>query len=110
MKEPRIKAVEPPMRMADEPPIEAEAAVEYAEPSWPQPIDTAPHDGAIVLVSADGAERAACWHTTRVRNFAQRRWDVTGWWTDPVTAQKLTFEPTEWRPASGFATQPVAAE
>lgn len=121
MKEPRIKQVEPPMKMANELPIdtatiddapEVEAMLadpEQAEPTWPQPIDTAPKDGALVIVAKGGVEQRACWYVTRVRNPRERCWDVTGWWIDPLTRQKLLFEPTEWRPSEGFATQAMAS-
>ena len=107
MKEPRIKSVEPPMRVAEELPIEPvvgeiEISEGQADPSWPLPIDTAPRDGAIIKVSSGAMEQNACWRITRVRNAEKRCWDVTGWWIDPITRQKLGFEPEGWRPAEGF--------
>jgi len=114
MAEPRIKAPkEPPMRMAEEPPVvdvelepEDADAVEPEEPNDPplvMTMDSAPFDGTIIEVRAENEESA--WHLAAHRITRQRVngpdgrmvWKPISMWCDPMTRERLPFDPVFWR-------------
>ena len=131
-REPEFRApTHPPMRLADdvltidaEPAadeltdeeLEAATAPEIAEPdpmAW-RMMDDAPRDGAVLEVkelpdSPDEVVIYARWYQTRQRNHALRQWVVTGWWANPLTKERLAFDPAVWRRPDGFSLPGVMA-
>lgn len=129
MHEPRIKTSGRRMEMADDihqdttPVMELgpesyleviqDAVVEPYFPSVvPDPrawrlMDDAPKDATLIEVKSDPDDPdeksvTAKWRITRRRVHAERRWEIYGYWSDPLTRFAIPFEPFVWRMPEGF--------
>lgn len=75
---------------------EPEANIDY---KW-QPIGTVPRNGIpLQLSETDDQEKGviAYWRKTRAFANATHRWEETGFWTNTITGQNITFIPLFWK-------------
>lgn len=113
MKEPRIRQSDVQLKMVGGQfvPIAPEQvpvpAMEAAPPRPWHTMEEAPRDGTLVEMKEDpdhpdDVAKPGKWRATRRRDGRSRRWVQDGWWVDPVTGQRLMFEPFCWRHLDGF--------
>lgn len=62
-------------------------------------IHSAPRNGALIAVSATGADEGVdvFWKRTRAFANATHRWEETGFFVNIITNLRVDFEPRYWR-------------
>ncbi len=68
-------------------------------------LETAPHDGTLVELDLGSHSPVyARWRITRQRVPTVRGWQLTGFWADPQTRERIHAVPLGWRMPDGYLT------
>lgn len=77
-----------------------EAVVAVADRPWFDVAD-APKDGTLIEYEPG---KTARYRITRRRDTENRRWEVVGFWADPMTRELIPHRLEKWRLPDGYLT------